>query len=444
MWTRRGVLAAAAGAGLGFAIFGPRPPKQRAGGRIVLDYWEKWTGDEGRAMMEVVERFNASQGRILVRYLATAGIDQKALISIAGGAPPDVVGLWNYNIPQLAETGCILPLDELAPRFGVTLEGYTPGVRPIMRYQGRLWCTVNTGGVLGLYCNRGVFRDAGLDPDRPPRTIEELDEANERILRIDSSGAIQRMGFHHREPGWWSFIWGYHFGGQIYDEGTAQATCAQDAFVSAYRWVQSYPERFGIDRLRRFQAGFGNYDSDLNAFLSGKLGMVAQGPWLANIIRKYKPNLDYAVAPFPVPAAIYDEARPIGLIDTDVLVIPRGARNPEASMEFIAFTQRQDNVEFLSTVHAKGSPLARSSERFRAGHPNKGIAEFERIARSPRSYLVPQTPTWLQLKDRVDAALDDIWNQKAPAGEILARVQSRCQAILDESSEKARRRGAGA
>ena len=121
---RRIALGAIALAGAGFALFGPRPGKERSDGRLVLDYWEKWTGVEGRAMQKVVADFNVSQSRIWVRYFATAGIDEKAQISIAGGAPPDILGLWNYNVPAFSESGAILPLDELGPKFGVRPENY--------------------------------------------------------------------------------------------------------------------------------------------------------------------------------------------------------------------------------------------------------------------------------------------------------------------------------
>src|SRR5262247_2421865 len=97
--TRRGAIGTITAAGAAFALFGPRGAKEDPGGRIVLDYWEKWTGHEGRAMQRIVEEFNKSQDRILVRYLVTAGVDQKTLIAIAGGDPPDIVGLWSYNVP---------------------------------------------------------------------------------------------------------------------------------------------------------------------------------------------------------------------------------------------------------------------------------------------------------------------------------------------------------
>src|SRR5688572_25802143 len=83
--TRRGALGALGAAAAGFALFGPRGAPEKIDGRVVLDYWEKWTGHEGEAMRRIVDRFNASQSRVFVRYFAMGGIGQKAMIAIAGG-----------------------------------------------------------------------------------------------------------------------------------------------------------------------------------------------------------------------------------------------------------------------------------------------------------------------------------------------------------------------
>ncbi len=437
--TRRAALGTIAAAGAGFALFGPRAGKERTDGRLVLDYWEKWTGQEGRAMQKVVGDFNASQDRLFVRYFATAGIDEKAQISIAGGAPPDILGLWNYNVPAFAETEAILPLDDLTAKVGVRLESYAQGMRPVMTHRGKMWATINTGGTLAMYCHRAMFREAGLDPDRPPQTIGELDECNRRITRVES-GRITKMGFHHREPGWWPFIWGYQFGGNLYDETSNRSLVASTENTAAYAWVQSYPKEFGLQAVNQFRSGFGNYDSALNPFLAGQLAMVIQGPWLANVIKAFAPGLDYSVVPFPVADTLLDPAAPLGLVDTDILVIPRGVRHPEASMEFIAYTQRQDVVEYLSTVHCKGSPLAMSSERFLAEHPNRGIRVFDAIAKSPRAYRCPATRTWAQMKDEFSKVLDRAWNLDSTPAALLQSAQSSTQAMLDQASEASRRR----
>jgi len=440
--SRRAAMGALAAAAAGFAVFGPRGAKERSGGRIVLDYWEKWTGHEGRAMQRVVDDFNRSQDRIMVRYLATSAIDQKSMIAIAGGDPPDVVGLWNYNVPGYAESNALTPLDDLAPRFGVVPENYAAGIRPIMSHRGHLWATVNTGGTLAMYYNRAMFRAAGLDPDRPPQTIQELDEYDRALTRTDAGGKIESVGFLHTEPGWWSWIWGYSFGGRLYDESTERSQVDSPPNVAAYQWVQSASRRLGVDALKRFRSGFGNYDSPLNAFLDGKVAMEVQGPWLANVINAFKPELDYGVAPVPVTADLYDPTAPVGLIDTDILVIPRGVPHPEASMEFIAYTQRQDVVEFLSTVHCKNSPLAVSSPEFLANHPNRGVRVHDAIAKSPRAYLCPRTRTWLQFKEEFDAAAESIWTLRSPADKELGALQGRTQALLDRASDQRRRRSA--
>lgn len=446
---RRTALGLLASAGAGFAVFGPRGARENAGGRIVLDYWEKWTGHEGRAMQRVVEDFNNSQNRILVRYLVTSGIDQKTLIAVAGGDPPDVVGLWNYNVPLYAESQAIIPLDEFGSKFGVRLENYAAGMRPIMTYpdrsgRERMWATINTGGTLAMYYNRAAFREAGLDPDRPPRTVSELDEYAAKLDRFGPGRRLERAGFLQTEPGWWSWIWGFHFGGALYDPTADRCLGDSPQNLAAYRWLQGYSARLGVDEVVRFRSGFGTaYDSALNGLLDGKVAMVVQGPWLANVINAHKPGLDYGVAPFPVADGLYDPKSPIGLIDTDILVIPRGVKYPEASMEFVAYTQRQEVVEFLSNAHCKNSPLASASEEFLANHVNRGVRVHASIAASPRSFLCPRTRTWPQFKDEFDASVQRMWTHARSADEELSAVTAKVQPLLDGAADQRRRRGYG-
>ncbi len=441
--TRRGAIGALAAAGVGFALFGPRGAREAVRGRKVLDYWEKWTGHEGRAMQQVVDRFNESQDRLFVRYLVTGTIHQKAMIAIAGGNPPDIVGLYSYNVPGYAEANAVLPLDDLAAGHGMSLERYATGMRQVMTYHGRWWGAVNTGGTLALYYNKAIFREAGLDPERPPRTIGELDAAHRAITRSRTDGSLERAGFLHMEPGWWSWIWGYSFGGSLYDASSDRSLAASRENVTAYEWVQSYPRELGVDRVQNLRSGFGPYGTPQTAFLTSEVAMVVQGPWMANLIAAFKPAMDYGVAPVPVADPIYDAAAPIALIDTDMLMIPRGARNPEASMEFIAFTQRRENVEFLATAHCKGSPLADVSEEFLANHPNRGVRLHTALAGSPRAFISPQTGVWPEYKDVFDAAMNDLWTLRVPAADALARIQSRSQAMLDEAARLRTRRGGG-
>lgn len=446
--SRRAAVGALAAGGLGFAAFGPRGGRERHDGRLVLDYWEKWTGHEGAAMQRVVDDFNASQSRLFVRYLVTNSIHQKALVAVLGGAPPDVLGMYAFNVPSYSEANAVLPLDDLAPAAGLSLADYAPGMRPVMTHMGKWWATINTGGTLALYWNRALFREhadelrvRAVDPDRAPRTIAGLDAAHGVLTRTRPDGTLERAGFLHMEPGWWSWIWGYFFGGSLYDPAADRALAASPEFVRAYEWVQGYPRAMGLERVEKFRSGFGPYGTPQSAFLTGEVAMVVQGPWMANLINAFAPDLDYGVAPVPVGQGLYDEAAPITCIDTDVLMIPRGARNPEASMEFIAFTQRPENVEALATAHCKGSPMAAVSEGFLARHPNRGVRLHTTLASSPRAFIPPPTPVWPEFKDVFDTAMQDLWKLAEPAAERLPKVQARAQAMLDGAAGLRRLRG---
>lgn len=451
--TRRAAVASIVAAGAGFAAFGPRGQRRGASGRLVLDYWEKWTGDEAAAMQQVVDRFNDSQSRIQVRYFITAGIDQKALIAIAGGDPPDIVGLYNYNIPLYAETGAILPLDELGTPEATGLSRYAQGVQPILTHPDstgtlRQFACPNTGGTLALYYNAAAFKDAGLDPARPPRTIAELDEFAAALDRREPAGEYRRLGFTPTEPGWWPWAWGPYFGGSLTDASARHASIDSPEHMAAFSWIRDIATRLDPTHVARFGAGWGaSYDSPLNAFIRGEVAMILQGPWLANVINRVNPTLDYAVAPFPIAGSLASiaDAGPVGLVEADTICIPRGSRNPEAAMEFIAFTQRQEIVEFLSTKHFKSTVLARASEEFVSNHPNRGVAVHNAIAQSPRGFIASRTRQFPQIRAEMGSLMPAVWNTREDVRTLLARTHQNVQNLLDlETRQRARRHPTGA
>ncbi len=436
--TRRAAIGAMAAVGGGFAIFGPQSSGRQAAsrGRIVLDYWEKWTGHEGDAMRQIVDEFNLSQSRIFVRYFAMAGIDQKALIAIAGNSPPDILGVWNFSVPAFADSGAILPLDDLAAEFGVERKNYALSVWPMLTHRNRLYAMVSTCGSLAMFYNRAMFRGVGIDPDEPPRTIDQLDEAASRLTTEESRGGrLTQAGFLHTEPDWWSWHWGYFFGGSLYDQERDRATTASPQNVRAYEWVQTYPQKWGADRLVRMQSGFGSYGTAEHPFLTGKVAMTMQGPWLANLIQRFSPGLDYGVAPFPVESGLYDPDQPIGLLDSDVLVVPKGAKHPRESFEFIAFTQQPEIMERLSAAHCKNSPLRTSSEQFVATHPNRFLHVHDAIANSPRAFLFPRTRIWSEYVAQFDASMQGMWRLQTPASVALERIERIVQARLDRETK---------
>lgn len=455
--SRRAALGGLGAAAVAYAVFGPRGARDVPPGRVVIDYWEKWTGQEGRAMQSIVDEFNATHDRIFVRYFSMSTIEQKAMVSIAGGDPPDVLGLWSFATPTFAESAGLLAIDDLDASFGAEIaadfrsrygdtrwvfepERYTKPAWDFCRYKGLSWGAVSTCSSMALYYNRGLFREVGLDPDRPPRTIDEMDEAAERLTSFGGDGRVERAGFVHREPGWWDWIWGYFFGGTLLSDDGRRALAGSAENVRGFEWLQSYPERIGRTRLLAFQSGFGNYNSLQQPFLAGQVGMVLHGPFLANVIELFRPDLDYAAVPFPVEASIYDPAAPIALLEADTLCIPRGCKHPREAFEFVAFVQRGEILERLARAHAKPSPLAEVSESFVRTHSNRSIAMHNGLMGSPRAFVKPQTRVWPQYESEFIAGMGAMWDLRVGAGEELLGIEARAQVLLDDAALRHERR----
>ncbi len=440
--SRRATLGVIAASAAGFAFFGPRPRADLPTDRIVLDYWEKWTGAEGLAMQRLVDRFNASQSDIFVRYLSIGSIDQKAMIAVAGRSPPDILGLWSFNIPAFAEAGALMPLDGFASKAGLSREHYARAVWPMMTHHDRLYSLISTCGTVALYINDDRLSEAGLAGAAAPTSIEELDTLCDALLERRPNGDIEKLGFIHTDPGWWSWLWGYHFGGSLLDERTNTATANAPENVRAYEWVQSYPKKFGARDLSKFQSGVGFYGTAQAPFLTGRVGLTIQGPWMANLIHAFAPDLNYRVVPMPTIASITDAANPVGLVDGDMLTIPAGAREPEASFAFILWMQQQKQIEEIATAHAKNSPLAQVFPDFIADHPNRGIAAHNAIAASPRAFRFPKTRVWPRYVSEFDAAFQRLWLLQDEPASMLASINSRAQAALDQAkASRARRQG---
>jgi ABC-type glycerol-3-phosphate transport system substrate-binding protein len=450
-WIRHpGPALAAAALLLAGGCGGPARDEYAPDGRLIVDYWEKWTGFEAEAMQAVVDDYNASQRRVFVRKLTVSQIDRKLMLACAGGNPPDLAGIWSANIPNFSEKNALLPLDRLLAAAGIGRTNYIPVFWDNCVHRGFIWALPTTPATVALHWNKALFREAGLDPDRPPRSLDELDAMAERltVVEVVRTGRTVRVRFPEltpaeraangfrlvqvghlpQEPGWWLTLWPYWFGGQLWD-GERRLTATNAANVACFAWFRRYAEKYGVDNVRAFGASFGNFSSPQNPFLAGKVAMELQGVWMYNFIHMYAPDLEWDAAPFPSadPARLPD----VTVAESDVLVIPRGARHVAEAFDFLRYVSTPGPMEKLNRGQLKFSPLAVLSPSFVTNHPNPRIRLFMDLARSPNARTVPRTAIWTAYGEELGVAADRVRSlQAAPAG-ALADAQARTQPKFD-------------
>ncbi|WP_309397097.1 ABC transporter substrate-binding protein [Cerasicoccus maritimus] len=401
-------------------------------GRIHLDYWEVWSGFERDAMQQLVNDFNASQDRITINFLSVSQMERKLLLATAGGNPPDIAGVRSADIPVFAENGALTPLNRYAKLYGIAQDDYLPAVWNMINLHDRLWGLPTTPGNTALHWNKKLFREAGLDPDTPPKTIAELEAINEQITRFNERGEIEVLGHLPSDPGWWQDAWCYWFGGQYWDG--EQITADAPGNIRALTWIGTYPERFGRDKLLAFQDLSGNFASPQNPFFQGRIAMQIQGPWMYNFINNFAPeDFEWGVAPFPTEKP---EDYGVNVVETNLLVIPRGAKHPNAAFEFIAWMQQREHIEKLCLLQRKFSPLIQVSDTFYAEHPNPYIKIYRDLAADPRATARPPLTTMHEYQADMNNANNSVSRAVATPAEALGKVQQRQQKQFDRMQRR--------
>jgi ABC-type glycerol-3-phosphate transport system substrate-binding protein len=409
---------------------GCSPHNESPDGKIHLKYWAVWSGFELATMQSMVHQFNQSQDQIVVDLLSISRIERKLLVATAGGNPPDLASLSNEFLPYFAQKNAVIPLDGYLEAYGIRQEDFIPVFWEATHYDGYLWGLPVMGSAIALHYNIAHFREAGLDPLKPPITLDELKAVEERI-NILKGDQYERLAFipSVSVPDWWPYCWVWFFGGDLWN-GTDQLTLTAQACVEAFEWVRSYPTRLGVERVQSIRTDFGNhFASPQNPFLDGRLSMVLQGSWMTNFVEKYAPRMDMGAAPMCVKTAdLYGTT----MVESDVMYIPKGARHPRASLEFIRYLLKPENNGKLCLGFRSISPLKNRSSGYLQQHPNPHIKMFDKMVMGTKAHTAPKLSMWYEMLDEMAVVTDQVWLQRQTPLEALTEAQERLQVRLTQ------------
>ncbi|ACQ81091.1 extracellular solute-binding protein family 1 [Beutenbergia cavernae DSM 12333] len=98
----------------------------------------------------------------------------KAQTASRSGDGPDLAVLLTTDLYTLTDNDLILPLDELDDDLSWTEEQFFPGFLAGGQAEGQLWSLPFQRSTIVQYYNKELFEQAGLDPEAPPTTWEEL------------------------------------------------------------------------------------------------------------------------------------------------------------------------------------------------------------------------------------------------------------------------------
>jgi sn-glycerol 3-phosphate transport system substrate-binding protein len=157
---------------------------ESADGPVELTFWNAQIANQATALAQVVDEYNASQDQVVVNLENPGGSfeeQQRAYnTAIQAGDLPDMALLEDTQTLALADSGTILPATSCLEAGGEQVD-LVPTIVDYYSIDGVQYAASAAPQNALLYFNRTHFEDAGLDPDDPPQTLEEMREAAEVI-----------------------------------------------------------------------------------------------------------------------------------------------------------------------------------------------------------------------------------------------------------------------
>lgn len=311
---------------------------------VELEFWAWWSSDARKPYVEqMVQDFNDSQSKYHVTYvdIPWGDIFTKNIAQIAAGKPCDIMANSMEEVKFRAQEGQAEPLDAYL----------TDDVKNAFYEQYMDACTGDDGSVYALplsvdtrviYYNKAQFEEAGINVDEI-KTWADLEEAAHK-LDVKDGDRYSRIGFMptlgnggvdtwlinaNKKPCW-------------FDPETGEPTVNSDVNKEAFAWVRSWIEYYGQSTYDEFSAAFSSGMTD--PFASGAMSMLVQTSAYTSSLAQTAPDLDYGIMLLPE----FKEGNGNTVNGGGfVLEIPKGAKCPEGSYEFIKFVTSYDTQDFL-------------------------------------------------------------------------------------------------
>jgi sn-glycerol 3-phosphate transport system substrate-binding protein len=270
--------------------------------------WHSMGGRNGEALNALVDEFNTAQaGKIKVTAIFQGPYGDalaKLKAAIQSKQLPDVVQVNEIGSRLVYDLKITVPFGDLAKGAGLDTNDLLKGIVAYYTVDGKLLSLPFNASAPMLYYNKTAFKEAGLDPDKPPRTLAEVRTAAEKLV-VRQGDRTTRYGFVATIDGWLM----EQFYGRANLEYCNQGN-GRNGLATAVNW--NIPETRDIvtwwGAMMRDGVGLsaGRQNNDgIAAFTSGRAAMlIFTSANMRDMIRESK--FDVGVAPYPAPKAGMD------------------------------------------------------------------------------------------------------------------------------------------
>jgi len=250
---------------------------------------------------DALKSFTRPGCSVELSVVPSAELLAKVTTAVTAGTPSALTEMAPGSMRQWEASSVLNSVDDLFRRDKLSKDDFPPAMWKIMSYANKVWFLpgAEANADFILFWNKQHFKEAGLDPEKGPTTIAELDAMAQKLTR-ENAGQLDRLAM---KP--WDVYaignslqgWSYAMGGQFYDEAKDELTFTHPRVQRAAEWMVDWSKRLNYDRVQAFQQSV--TVQGVPFFGSGKLSIA---PLVSVHLRdtlKNDPTMQIGAGPLP-------------------------------------------------------------------------------------------------------------------------------------------------
>jgi multiple sugar transport system substrate-binding protein len=387
-----------------------------------LVMWERSGGNKDM-VDKLVEMWNAkySDRHINLTYIPHAEMVAKLAQAIASGDVPDLMGMDLIYAPQFEKAGQLVDITDQVGSIP-ELKTASPGHMMVATFDKRLYGVPLYADVSALFYNKDLFAKAGLDPDKPPKSLAELRADADKITALGGDikgyylpGSCAGCNIFTVGPLMWAS------GAKIEARDASDEPLVGDGIAKVLQFERDMVKSGDVHASDRAENG----ETFHLQFGSGKVGMMGTGNFNIKLARDQNPNMKFGIALLPGMEA----GSSASFIGGDLVVVPKGSKRVSDAIDFMKFILSDEvqvegyakllnlttRADMVDNKYFKAEPLVQDvAKALTVGKTPYTLTFFEQINS-------PQGP-WLQMLQRAYYTSD-------PIDKIITDAKAQMKAI---------------
>ncbi|NNC10803.1 extracellular solute-binding protein [Planctomonas sp. JC2975] len=413
------------------------------------------TADALSALHKRVQEFEKANPDINVKAIEYQWTASTFAAELAGGTLPDVFNVPFTDSKTLANNGQLADITTDFKKTS-TADKWNKNVLDVATgSNGHVYGIPWGPYAMALSYNRDIFKQAGLDPDKPPTTLDEI-AADAKIISQKVPGVAGYMQMTTDATGGWELATlTQSLGGRlekVASDGKVTVTADNAQTKQGLEWLQ---------KMRWTDNSLGNnfllkWDTTNQAFASDQIAMYMSGSDVIGSLMQangFDQN-KYGVTTFPIASG--SSAGILSGGNVDVVNVKDNAKQIAAAVKWIDFYRTQPNVDKTAAVNnaktlaagkqAVGAPTLPVFDKATWEQNQEWIKPYVNVPASNvkpftdgiwNQKIVPEPPSHTQdLYQALDSVVQAVLTDKnADVDSLLKGVNTKVQALIDADSK---------